>query len=323
MKSTSLILIACLLLETLSPCVSVLAQMGPGTRDERVGRSDTATRSGRKTVSGSDRSLEVAERAIRLFYQGNVVVMSRNTLDPSKLEDGSGWYAYVVYNYESDKRAELAEIAEIGERHLAIYSSYGSWGSSASLREIPYGDIRIIVGAENHGDITRIRNTRQVIERLIEDPEIRFKAPSIIDKLSERSWTPGRLVDVNQDTFMIAIGPSRADIYPVPASAVTELEFYIGRRRNTGKGLLVGLAAGTVAALVIASNVEKPQWNTPDTGYEVNQLVPGFLAPVVVFTAIGALIQTDRWVDAPIKRPKLTVVPNLNLGLGAAVSFKF
>ena len=321
MKSTSLIMIACMLLEMLSPCISVLAQMGPGKEEERVGRSDTETRSGRKMVSGNDRSLKVAERAIRLFYQVDVVVMSRSTLDPSKLEDD--WYAYVFYNYETDKRAELAEIAEIGERHLAIYSSYGSWGSSGSLKEIPYDDIHIIVGAENRGDIESWRNARQVIKRLISDPELRFKAPAIMDKLSEGRWTPGRLFDVIQDTFMIAVGPSRLDVYPVPASAVTGLEFYSGRRRNTGKGLLVGLAAGTAAALAISANVEQPQWNTADTGYEVSRLVPGFLVPVIVFTTIGALIQTDRWVDAPMNRLNLSVAPTTNIGFGAAVTFNF
>lgn len=61
MKSTSLILIACLLLEMLLPCAYALAKMGPGKEEERVGRSDTAMRSERKMVSGRDRSLEVIE----------------------------------------------------------------------------------------------------------------------------------------------------------------------------------------------------------------------------------------------------------------------
>ena len=124
------------------------------------------------------------------------------------------------------------------------------------------------------------------------------------------------------------VGPSRRDVYPVPASAVTELEFYSGRRRNTVKGLLFGLAAGTATALVITANVEKEKsqgnkWNSPDTGYEVHQLVPGFLVPVIVFTAIGALIQTDRWVDAPINRLKLSVAPAPKRGVGAELWFKF
>ena len=194
------------------------------------------------------------------------------------------------------------------------------------MKKIRYYDIHFIVGAENRGDIESWRNARQVIRRLTEDPEIRFKAPSIIDKLSERRWTPGRLVDVNQDTFRIAVGPSRRDVYPVPASAVTELEFYSGRRRNTVKGLLFGLAAGTATALVITAKVEKSQgnqWNSPDTGYEVVQLVPGFLVPVIVFTAIGALIQSDRWVDAPNNRLKLSVAPDPKRGVGAALSFDF
>ena len=412
MKATALFLAVSLLFEILTPYITLLAQELPEKQTEQIVQANAESRSWRKQVSSRGPALAVAERAIRLFYQmdvalmsrpnmnisllekrlyayaiytssgtkstftgqisgkypegiwiksagiirrkthiryaeidtlvvardpqalerwqrrmeGRLVVMSRSTLEPSKLEDG--WYAYVVHNYETDKRAELAEIVEINERHFVVNSSYGSWGSSGTLKKIRYYDIHFIVGAENRGDIESWRNARQVIKRLTEDPEIRFKAPSIIDKLSERRWTPGRLVDVNQDTFRIAVGPSRRDVYPVPASAVTELEFYSGRRRNTVKGLLFGLAAGTATALVITANVEKEKsqgnkWNSPDTGYEVRQLVPGFLVPVIVFTAIGALIQTDRWVDAPINRLKLSVAPAPKRGVGAALWFKF
>ena len=210
MKSIAMILIASLLIEILAPYVSVLAEELPGGKPERIGQTRATRLSGRKPLSERDRALAVAERAIRLFYQmdvvvmsganmiesklekrlyahviytssgakstftgqisgkypegiwiksagiirrkihiryaeidtlvvardpqalerwqrrieGRLVVMSQSTLDPSKLEDG--WYAYVVYNLETDQRAELAEIAEIGERHLVINSSYGS-----------------------------------------------------------------------------------------------------------------------------------------------------------------------------------------------------
>ncbi len=201
MISTSPFLIVCLLLEILALGDSVFAEELPGGKPEQIGDTKTRLPSARKSLSERDRALAVAERAIRLFYQTDVVVMSWSTLDPSKLEDG--WYAYVVYKYETDKRTELAEIAEIGERHLAIYSSYGSWGFSGTLREIPYGDIHIIVGAENRGDITGMRKFRQVIQRLLADARIRFRAPSIIGQLTEKGWTIGRLVDVNQDSLVI------------------------------------------------------------------------------------------------------------------------
>ena len=229
----------------------------------------------------------------------------------------------MVYDFNYDKRAELAEIVEIGNRHFVVNSSYGSWGSSGTLRKIPFNDIHIIVGAERRGDITGWRNVKLAIKRLMEDSELHFKAPLTIDKLSEKRWTRGRLVDVKQDTFLIGVGPSRRDVFPVPASSITDLEFYNGRRRNTGKGLLIGLAAGMLTALVVTANTEEPQWNDPDTGYEVNRLFTGFFVPVIVFTAIGSLIQTDRWVDAPINRLNLSIAPTKDRGLRAALSFDF
>lgn len=325
MKSTSLILLACMLLEMLFPCVSVLAQMGPGKREERVGRSDTATRSERKMVSGSDRSLEVAERAIRLFYQGNVVVMSRSTLDSSKLEDG--WYAYIVYNYETDKRAELAEIAEIEERHLAIYSSYGSWGFSGTLREIPYGDIHVVVVAENRSDITRSGKFRQVIQRLLVEPKIRFRAPLIIERLTKKGWAIGRLVDVNQDTLVIRTGLFDSAIYRVPASSFADIEIFNGRRRNTVKGLLIGWAIGNVVTAAVYKEVHDPGYYDPDVAFarraERWKAARAGLIAVLISTAIGYNIKTDRWIDVPLKDLNLSVVPSQNSGMGAAVSFNF
>ena len=325
MKSTALFLIVSLLYAFLAPGVSALAEELTDTKPERIGKTRSTTLSARKPQSDRDRALEVAERAIGLLYQGDVVVMSRSTLEPSKLDDG--WYAYVVYNYETGKRAELAEIVEIGQRHLAIYSSYGSWGFSGTLREIPYGDIHIIVGAENRGDITGMRKFRQVIRRLLVEPKIRFKAPSIIEQLTKKGWAIGRLVDVNQDTLVIRTGPFDGAIYRVPASSFADIEIFNGRRRNTVKGLLIGWAIGNVVTAAVYKEVHDPGYYDPDVAFarraERWRAARAGMIAVLISTAIGYNIKTDRWIDVPLKDLNLSVVPSQNRGMGAAVSFNF
>lgn len=325
MKSTAPFLIASLLLDILAPYVSVFAGEPPGGKPDRIGDTKTTMLSVRKPQSDRDRTLAVAEQAITLFYQTDVVVMSRSTLEPSKLKDG--WYAYVVYNYETGKRAELAEIVEIGERHLAIYSSYGSWGFSGTLREIPYGDIHIIVGAENRGDITGMRKFRQVIQRLLVDPQFRFRAPSIIEQLTKKGWAIGRLVDVNQDTLVIRTGPFDGAIYRVPASAFADIEIFNGRRRNTVKGLLIGWAIGNVVTAAVYEEVHDPGYYDPDVAFarraERWRAARAGLIAVLISTAIGYNIKTDRWIDVPLKDLNLSMTPSQNSGMGAAVSFNF
>lgn len=98
MKSTATFLIASMLLDILAPSVSVFAEELPDGVPVQIGDTKTTMLNARKHLSEKDRAMAVAERAIRLFYPGDVLVMSRSTLDSSKLEDG--WYAYVVYNFD-------------------------------------------------------------------------------------------------------------------------------------------------------------------------------------------------------------------------------
>lgn len=47
------------------------------------------------------------------------------------------------------------------------------------------------------------------------------------------------------------------------------------------------------------------------------------LIAVLISTAIGYNIKTDRWVDVPLKDLNLSVVPSRNRGMGAACRSTF
>ena len=146
-----------------------------------------------------------------------------------------GWYAYVVYTSEGAKRTITGEIIDKDEGRIMIKSKYNAW----KRFEIAYGDIGIVVVARDPGDIKRWRKARQVIQRLQgKKSKVRFKVPSI-----SRKWIVGRLVKVSPDTFRIFT--ERGSEY-VPHSQISNLEVSIGRRRQTVKGLLIGVAGATI-----------------------------------------------------------------------------
>ena len=102
MKPASLVLIASLMLEILAPC---LADASGQLRVQKTGLVERPVAAGdnmNKQTPEDDTPAEIVERAIRLFYEKDVVLMSRGDLDTSKLV--MGWYAHVVYALKGVER---------------------------------------------------------------------------------------------------------------------------------------------------------------------------------------------------------------------------
>ncbi len=86
MKATALFLAVSLLFEILTPYITLLAQELPEKQTEQIVQANAESRSWRKQVSSRGPALAVAERAIRLFYQMDVALMSRPNMKLSLLE---------------------------------------------------------------------------------------------------------------------------------------------------------------------------------------------------------------------------------------------
>ena len=116
-------------------------------------------------------------------------------------------------------------------------------------------------------------------------------------------------------------------IYRLPASSFADIEIFNGRRRNTVKGLLIGWAIGSVVVAVVHKEVHDPGYYDPDVEFarreERRRAGRAGLIAVLISTAIGYNIKTDRWIDVPLKDLNLSVVPSQNNGMGAAVSLNF
>ena len=258
--------------------------------------------------------------------EGRFLVMSKSNLDLSKLT--KGWHVFVVYEFENGTRAELTEILDGDKRHVLVGAPDTAAGQFWAKREIARDDIEIVVAAENPEDITGWRYARRLIPHLVANPKIRFKTWSFVEGGSKAKSVVGRLIDVNQDTFVIRGGQLRSNIHKLPLSSFTDFEISIGRRRNTAKGLSIGAGVSFLALLMWSA-----AFGPPDSGYHDQSEALrglGYLSMVAAAALVGAMIghstETERWVEWVETSPhrlNLNLVPTQNRGLGAAVSFDF
>jgi hypothetical protein len=115
----------------------------------------------------------------------------------------------------------------------------------------------------------------------------------------------------------------------VPRSTITRLETGWGRRGNARKGLLIGGAVGVTGGL-LACGLSDDDWPFEDEDFgeacDGGDWVAVPLLAGAVYGGIGALIghfiKTDRWVEVPLDRVKVSLGP-APAGLGLALSIRF
>ena len=127
----------------------------------------------------------------------------------------------------------------------------------------------------------------------------------------------GNFVNMMQDTLVIQRGRS---FYQVPVSSISTFDVSIKQYRNTGKGLIIGLAAG--AGMAVLMNVPDPETDLQglDQAIATVIIVPSI---VVISTLIGAMKKSDKWVEESPQRLNLSLVPTSGKGLLAALTFNF
>ena len=254
--------------------------------------------------------------------QGRFLVMSQSNLDLSKVK--KGWQAYVVYKFEDGTRAELTEITSLEEELLVVRSSYAGGDQFWADGKIAQEDIIIIVAAEKRGDITELKNARQVIRHLPLNPRIRFNASRFANIATEAKSVVGRVHEVRQDTLVVGAGLSSQEVFRVPISSIDDFQINVGRYRNTNKGMAIGSLLG-LGVLLLAVSADAT--DSRSEGYE--WFVTTYAAAIVSFpifvcsTLIGYSIKTEKWVEVPLKGIDLSVVTSVNKGIGAAVTLKF
>jgi hypothetical protein len=142
---------------------------------------------------------------------------------------------------------------------------------------------------------------------------VRVTAPEL---LSRR--VTGTLAAAGEREIVLAL--SSTERRTIPRSTVTRLEWSRGRHGHALAGAAVGaLLGGAFAAVAsgLACDVEICE-GSPASAFLVCAglgALPG--------AGIGALVRTERWVDAPGGRVRVSVAPTHGRGVAASLSLQF
>ncbi|MDH3497541.1 MAG: hypothetical protein OER21_12335 [Gemmatimonadota bacterium] len=128
----------------------------------------------------------------------------------------------------------------------------------------------------------------------------------------------GTLADLRADAVVLDVDPH--DRRVVPFGTLRELEVSRGRQSRTGRGALIGLAAGaaagvtTVLALCAGGECESSGGNFTGFGALVVGAA-GALAGTGIGALVGALIRTERWEGVSLDGVRLYGGPAGRAGL--------
>jgi hypothetical protein len=130
----------------------------------------------------------------------------------------------------------------------------------------------------------------------------------------------GTLVDASLDTLVIDFGGSRR---AVPTRSVVSLQIYRGTRNHAGKGALIGMGVGILAAVIVANSSETT--HTGGSSYSSIDIDPkpvgAFLGCVLLGSLIGATQTEEVWEDASLSLELVPVSAAAGVGFTATIAF--
>ena len=276
--------------------LSVIMSEEATTRGKQINEVDQFIREMEKREA---RAKETEQAAIQLLNQKTVTIMPRGQIDPSEIT--KGWYAHIVYTSQGARGTAISRIADKDSSRIVFKHGFDP-------HNIAYNDIDTLIVAKHMREIESYRETGAKY-----NARVRVYAPSI-----QKGQMIGRIIKMMQDTLIIQKGRS---FYQVPISSISKFDVSIKQYRNTGKGLKIGLAAGTVMAILI--NV--PDWGGGDLQGLAELLATAIYVPpiVVIPTLIGAITKSDKWVEVSPQHLNLSLAPTSTKGLRAALTFNF
>lgn len=177
MKTTALVLVSTLLMETLVPGIS------HAQHEIAVQRTNVIAGPDEGIAKRNEPAPSTMNHAVSRSDESDVVVMSRGRLDTSKLT--KGWYAHVVYTLDGAKRTVSGKTADRKVGHITIKSVQKPW----KYWRIAQDDIEMLVTYKDRRNVERWLRTRPALLRLYENVlEIAFSESVHLDSLKKGSY---------------------------------------------------------------------------------------------------------------------------------------
>ena len=165
--------------------------------------------------------------------------------------------------------------------------------------------------------------------RPFRNARVRVYAPAISKKR-----IIGRIASMTQDTLVIE-GPGwifmpgrrtpvekERTFYRVPLSAITNTEVSMGQRRNTYKGLVIGMGIGVALFAIASDEVEEEEG--PFVQISDRAAIGLIAVPICLLsTLMGAATKSEKWAEVSPQRLNLSIAPTSTKGLRAALTVNF
>ena len=231
-------------------------------------------------------------------------------------------YAVVTYYEDNKLKREQGRIKAIGDTSFTIQNGFLGKATIAYAKVLSVvidKDAVITVKHRNAmvREIKKIEAETKAIQRFMtHNAKVRFKVSSLTKKR-----LVGEVVKMTQDTLLIREGRT---FLQVPISSISNFEVSIGRHRNAGKGLLIGLGLGLallVPAAIVDAKDESGEWGC----CFATLFTAAYISPpiVVLSTLMGTIIKSEKWVEVPPQHLNLSIAPTLDKGFRAALTVNF
>ena len=249
------------------------------------------------------------QAAIQTLNHKPVTVMVRGQIDSSQIFWNA--YVHVVYTSNGVKRNATGRVVN------KTASSIITLQNTQQDGKIAYDNIAYSNIAYDNMDTLLVANDWQDIERYRE-LGVQHNAKVRVKAIYKKRVT-GRLVNMTQDTLVIQSGRT---FFQVPRSEISNLEVGVGKRRNAGKGMIIGAAIGLGVLIPVAIEDMGDPWELQGLATYLTAIFVSI--PICTLsTLIGVAIKTDDWVKVSPQRLNLSLAPTSTKGLRAALTFNF
>jgi hypothetical protein len=92
----------------------------------------------------------------------------------------------------------------------------------------------------------------------------------------------------------------------VPLDSITALETSLGRKRNTGKGVAIGIASGLLLGLFLPVDASNCGYYSDNFCSRGEAVTGGLAGGALLGAGIGALVKSDRWGTVRLGRATQT-----------------
>jgi hypothetical protein len=152
-------------------------------------------------------------------------------------------------------------------------------------------------------------------------------APSLpqgtVVRVTSREMGQLRGVVVAMDEKWLTLGSEGSPPSRLPLASIDRMEQLVGRKSNTVRGVLTGVAAGVLIGVLMPVDPSDCSMTSDAFCSRSEAVGAGALTGALFGVVVGALTHSDVWAPVPTDRGRISALPARRSGFRAALSVRF